>query len=352
MMKTNRLTHLSSPESLAPPNARSTLRIFDATVDAKRPALFDDPRASDRRIKSILVPLDGSPFAEQAIPLALGIAEQCGAVLHLVHVLVAVDVLDPYDALHFADTSLAAFKRDKHRYLADVVQHVSAKSSVFIAARVIDGRAVSPSLDVIPGLDADLIVMATHGRGAFARFWSGSVAHALLQRISVPLIVVRGSNEPVSFGAQTIDHVLLPFDGAKGSEKVLNPILDLDMLPSARNTLLHVVPLVPKHVVREYALRTEWVPSRRRWSRGMQYLQPFARRLHESGRRVHTKVISSDEPTGQIVLRYAEQRDFGLIALAYHRQWPIMRLLWPSCAEYLFQESTRPLMFVPVEAGL
>jgi nucleotide-binding universal stress UspA family protein len=84
----------------------------------------------------------------------------------------------------------------------------------------------------------------------------------------------------------------------------------------------------------------------------MQYLQQFARRLHESGRRVHTKVISSDEPTSQVVMRYAEELNVGLIAVAYPRQWPITRLLWPSCAEYLFQKSTRPLMFVPVEAGL
>jgi nucleotide-binding universal stress UspA family protein len=352
MMKTNRLDNLPARESLAPPKLMSSLRVFDAPSSVQRPAPFDDFRASDRRIKSILVPLDGSAFAEQAIPVALGIAEQCGAVLHLVHVVTAVDMLDPYDALSFPDALLAALKRDKRRYLADVVQQVSAKSSVFITSRVIDGGAVSPSLDVLPGLDADLIVMATHGRGAFARFWRGSVAHSLLQCISVPLILVRGDNEPVSFGAQTIDQVLLSLDGVNGSEKVLDPLLDLGVFPSAQTTLLHVLPLEPKHVVTDYALRTEWVPSRRRWIAGMQYLHPFARALQENGRRVHTKLLGSDEPTAQVVLRYAEQRDVGLIALAYHRQSPIMRLLWPSCAENLFRNSTRPLMFVPVEAGL
>jgi nucleotide-binding universal stress UspA family protein len=350
MMKTNRLNNLTVPESLTPPKLTSSLRVFDAPSGVQRPSLFDDFRASGHRIKSIIVPLDGSAFAEQAIPLALGIAEQCGAVLHLVHVFVAVDVLDPYDALHFPDVSLAGLKRDKHRYLADVVQQISAKSSVFTTSRVIDGRAVSPSLDV-PGLDADLIVMATHGRGAFARFWSGSVAHSLLQRISVPLIFVRGDNEPVTFGAQTVSQVLLSLDGVKGSEKVLDPLLDLGIFPNAQTTLLHVVPLKPKHVVKDYALRTEWVPSRRRWIAGMQYLQPFARMLQENGRRVHTNVVSSDEPTAQVVLRYANQLEIGLIALAYHRQGSLKRLLWPSCAEYLFRKSTRPVMFVPVEAA-
>lgn len=351
MMKTNRLNNLPVPESLAPPTLTSSLRDFDAPSGVQRPALFDDFRAFDRRIKSILVPLDGSVFAEQAIPVALGIAEQCGAVLHLVHVVVAVDVLDPYDALYFPDASLAALKRDKHRYLADVVQQISAKSPVFVTSRVIDGRAVSSSLDVMPGLDADLIVMATHGRGAFARFWCGSVAHSLLQRISVPLIVVRGDNQPIDFAAQTISQVLLSLDGVEGSGKVIDPLLDLGIFPNAQTTLLHVVPLKPKHVVIDYALRTEWVPSRRRWIAGMQYLQPFARTLQEHGRRVHTNVVSSDEPTAQVVLRYAKQLDIALIALAYHRQGPLRRLLWPSCAEYLFRNSTRPLMFVPVEAS-
>ena len=113
MMKTNRLNNLLAKESLAPLKQTSSLRVFDAPSGVQRPAPFDDSRASDRRIKSILVPLDGSAFAEQAIPVALGIAEQCGAVLHLVHVVVAVDVLDPYDALCFPDASLAALKRDR-----------------------------------------------------------------------------------------------------------------------------------------------------------------------------------------------------------------------------------------------
>ena len=78
----------------------------------------------------------------------------------------------------------------------------------------------------------------------------------------------RGTEDPVTFSAKTVDHVLLPFDGAEVSEKVLKPFMDLGIFPAARHSLLHVVPLVPKHVVRGYALRTEWVPSRRHWIGG------------------------------------------------------------------------------------
>jgi len=347
MMNVNRLANSASFKSLAPAKANSTLRIMNGPSSAVRPALLDGFHTSDSKTKSILVPLDGSAFAEQAIPLALGIAEQTGAVLNLVHVFVPAEVLDPYDALHFVDVSLKSLKHDKTRYLADVVDKLAATSSVFVASRVIEARAVSPSLDNIPGLDADLVVIATHGRGILGRLLSGSVAHSLLRQISVPLILVRGTDEPVTFSAQTVEHVLLPFAGAKVSEQALQAIMDLGIFPTARHSLLHVVPLEPMHVVQDYARRTEWVPSRSRRIAGMQYLYPLARSLRADDRSVYTKVASSDEPMGQVVLRCAEQDDVGLIAIAYRHQWPLARMFWPNSSEYLFRNSSRPIMFVP-----
>jgi nucleotide-binding universal stress UspA family protein len=165
--------------------------------------------------------------------------------------------------------------------------------------------------------------------------------------MTVPVILVPGTEELVTFNAESVDHVLLPFDGAEASEKVLKPFMDLGIFTAARHSLLHVVPLVPKHVVRGYALHTDWVPSRRNWNAGMQYLHPFARSLRVDGRHVHTKVVSSDEPFGQVALRCAEQDDVGLIAIAYRRQRPLTRLLWPNTSEYLFRNSSRPIMFLP-----
>jgi len=347
-MNVNRLTNSASFKSLATAKANSTLRILNGPNSAVRPALVDEFHAPDSKIKSILVPLDGSVFAEQAIPLALGIAEQSGAVLNLVHVFVPADLLEPYEALHFGD-ALKSMKDDKHRYLADVVDRIAATSSAFVASRVIDGRAVAPSLDKIPGLDADLVVMAPHGRGTLGRFWSGSVAHSLMQRMSVPVILVPGTEDPVTLNAKTVDHVLLPFDGAEVTEKILKPFMDLGIFPAARHSLLHVVPLVPKHVVRGYALRTDWVPSRNNRIAGTQYLHSLARSLPADARSVYTKIVSSDEPMGQAVLRCAEQDDVDLIAIANRRQWPLARLLWPDTSEYLFRNASRPIIFVPSE---
>src|SRR5689334_13953128 len=134
-MNTYRLTNLTALKSFAPVKATSRLRVFNAGTAVQRPALEDKLRTIDKRVRRIVVPLDGSAFAEHAIPLALGIAEQHDAAVHLVHVVAAAEVLDPYDALYFADASLKSIKHAKQKYLADVIERVAAKSSALVASR-------------------------------------------------------------------------------------------------------------------------------------------------------------------------------------------------------------------------
>jgi nucleotide-binding universal stress UspA family protein len=349
MKYVNRLANLSPFKSIVPARVDSAVRLYDDARHPGHPAACDDLATADSKINSILVPLDGSVFAEQAIPMALSIAEQTGAVLNLVHVIVPAEVLEPYDALYFADDSLKSLSREKHQYLESVINRITDKSSAFVTSRVINGRAVPASLGSASGLKADLVVLATHGRGTLGRFWSGSVAHALLQRMSVPVILVRGTEVPVAFIAQPVDHVLLPIDGSDASENVLGPIMNLGIFPAARHSLLHVVPLVPKHVARNYAIRTDWVPSQQRWLAGHRYLHPLAQSLRAAGRTVHTKVVSSDEPFWQVALRCAERDKVDVIAAPYRSQSSPTRLIWPNTSEYLFRNSSRPVMFVPSE---
>jgi nucleotide-binding universal stress UspA family protein len=346
-MNTNRLSHF------APANALSAAKLNIVPRASSPPETTQQQlpihQSARSVIKNIAVPLDGSAFAEHAIPLALGIAEQCGAMVQLVHVIVAVDMIDPLDALHFPEAALKALKRRKHKYLAEVVDQISAQSRVFITPLVIDGRAVPQTLDGLDRLNADLVVMATHGRGPIGRFWWGSVAHSLLQQIAVPLILVRGSSAPIDYVPQLIDQVLLPLDGTKESERVLEPLLDSGLFHNARHTLMRVIRLDPKFVAKDYALRTEWVPSRRRWIAAMQHLSPLARKLTDQGRRVDTRVISSNEPVGQVLLRCADHSNADLVALTYRRHGALRRLLRPTVSEFLFRAASCPLMFVPMD---
>lgn len=353
MRKVSRLVQLASIDSLVPATNPVKLAPKSQQLFARRLSSRDAPRTSAAKVKSIVVPLDGSRFAEQAIPLALGLAEQSGARLDLMHVVVPADVLNPYDVPSIADVALKSLKRDKRHYLNGVREKIAASSPACVAAHVVSGRAIPATLDELTGCDAGLVVMATHGRGIWGRFWWGSVAHTLLQRVSVPAIFVRGADGPVTFEPTVPNHVLLPIEQFEISQTVLGSIIEQGLYSTARHSLLHTVPLVPpvpsvpQFVVKEYGLGADWVPSWSHWSTGMRQLSALAQILRDAGRRVHTKVVSTNEPFAHLALQWSKQNDADLIALPYCPQWSLGRLFCPNTAEYLFRHSSRPIMFVP-----
>jgi nucleotide-binding universal stress UspA family protein len=140
----------------------------------------------------IVVPLDGSPGAEEALPMAISLAETLGLPLHLVRV---VDV-DPVRASVVAGgTAARAHLRSSEKaicaardYLTDVVQTLRNRNLVATCEPRI-GPVVGELLAAIrPG---DVVVVATPSRGKLERWWLGSVSKELIHRAAGPVMLVR-----------------------------------------------------------------------------------------------------------------------------------------------------------------
>ena len=93
-------------------------------------------------------------------------------------------------------------------------------------------------------IDADLIVMTSHGRTGLSRMWLGSVADGLIRHSRVPVLLLRpiDAAAPRPFAHGLYKHILVPFDGSAASEEVLPAALALAKCGSARISLLRVVP--------------------------------------------------------------------------------------------------------------
>ena len=91
-------------------------------------------------------------------------------------------------------------------------------------------------------LSADLVVMATHGRGSFNRIWLGSVADYVVRHLSTPVLLVPpGSlDRPV----RDLREILVGLDLSSESEAILEPVSDLARLTGAQLTLFHVVEVI------------------------------------------------------------------------------------------------------------
>ncbi|MFN8557827.1 MAG: universal stress protein [Dehalococcoidia bacterium] len=146
------------------------------------------------RLRNFLVPLDGSPLAEQALEPATELARATGARLTLVRVEPWLSVLTaPYgyvpDVTRLDEEAGAAAER----YLDDVAQRLP---DVVRGAKVVL-RGV-PSRDLLAyaqGGGADLVIMTTHGRGGLGRLVMGSMADTMV-RSGVPTLLIRPA-EPV-----------------------------------------------------------------------------------------------------------------------------------------------------------
>jgi nucleotide-binding universal stress UspA family protein len=137
--------------------------------------------------RSILVPLDGSPFGEHALPLALSIARHTRAPLQLVHVHVPLKPL-VLDAISLVDRGIEAHDRARERaYLEGLAQRLAADHDIRVTTAVLDVPVADALLDYALAARVDLIVMSTHGRGALSRFWLGSVTDQLVRRAPLPL---------------------------------------------------------------------------------------------------------------------------------------------------------------------
>jgi nucleotide-binding universal stress UspA family protein len=304
--------------------------------------------------RSILVPLDGSSFGEQALPLALSIARRAGATLHLVTVHVPIPPLAEECLSGFDPRIDIAAKRHSQTYLDHVVKRLAGVTEVPLIPTVIEGPVADALCERAAAAGIDLIVMTTHGRGGLARAWLGSVADDLIRRVTVPILLVR-PQDTAPAGAQepTLPNVLIPLDGSNLAEQVLEPAVALGTLMEAEFTLMRVIrPLVigahpiqpgPAPGLQYPVVKELQVLHEQERREADNYLEAVARRLRDRSLRVQTRVMVDDQPALAIL---AEAKVFpnGLIALETHGRSSVARLFLGSVADKLVRGATLPVL--------
>ncbi len=140
--------------------------------------------------KRILVPLDGSAFAEAALQPALAMAKCMGSEIELLRV-----AIHPSNYVYVSDPATLAQLYDSDRahcedYLKAVVARFS-DAGVKMTYAVLDGVVADSIVDYAEDTDADLIVMSTHGRTGMERWLLGSVAERVVRGAKMPVLLIR-----------------------------------------------------------------------------------------------------------------------------------------------------------------
>ena len=145
--------------------------------------------------KTILVPLDGSARAERILAHVEDMAESFNATVVLLQIVSPIiPVMDP-DAflLELGIDEINARVKDAESYLNGLKDQFTQKR-IRVQTVVEHGSVVETIIHVASKKEADLIAMASHGRGGLSRVFYGSVAAGVLQRVDRPLLLIRSRN--------------------------------------------------------------------------------------------------------------------------------------------------------------
>lgn len=300
--------------------------------------------------RSIVVPLDGSPFSEYAVPFAQAIARQSGATLRLIHVHIPIE--EPrLDGVLRIDAHLDQESREHERAYLEQVQHqVVHEADLPATVTLLDGPVADALAEEIQLSDADLVVMTTHGRGGWARMWLGSVADHLLHHVTVPILLLRphatAQPKPV------FRKVLIPLDGSRLAAQIVDKVLELDPERQAEYTLLQIVyPYVNLGYHGAAPVPDlDYDMTIYRQKEAQRSLEEIAQRLRADGWRVQTRVVI-EERSAVVILQEARTHQADLIALATHGRGGPARLLVGSVADKVVRGAECPVLIFHPASG-
>ncbi len=316
----------------------------------------------------ILVPLDGSPYAAEALPFAARIARATGAELLLAAVF-DTGVLYP---AYFGPVPLPQSMIDEQFAAFDTYLRQLASDpdlqGIAVRTTVLSGLTALTLLATIEGERIDLGVLNSHGRHGVARWWLGSVAEYLARSSPTPLLILR---QPPTASEDTREdtkvetpwQAVIGLDGSAFAEEALAPTIQIaQALSGDQDAPIHLAQVV--HPVSEpddlgqiltdtlqaHAAHAESVRQAR------SELETVADRLRAQYPAAHITrtVVESPDPAAALINLAERSQDEAmpgghlntLLGLATHGRTGLARWTVGSVAARVLEGSHTPLVVI------
>lgn len=211
-----------------------------------------------------------------------------------------------------------------------------------------EGEPSARIVDEILAADADLVIMATHGRSGLERAMLGSVTERTLAHSPVPVLLQRPGGKHVT----AIGKLLVPVDGSPGGALALGTALALARSTRARIVLVQVV--VPLAL----ALATSWgamMPTyidpawdEEALTSAQAYVTGLANRLHKVGIDAEARV-EQGQRVDETIVGTADKVAADIVVMSTHALTGVARAILGSVADALVRTAGHPVLLVRQE---
>jgi nucleotide-binding universal stress UspA family protein len=300
-------------------------------------------------MKRVVVAIDGSLNAEQALPTAAGIARRAHAQLILVH------ALDYRYCDYPGETPQTNFVNETtedcaRRYLERLARRTLERWQVAAEIVIAEGEAVPTLLEKSASLDAQLLVMTTHGRGPVRRLWLGSVSDRIVREAGTPVLLIHAQTDTRKVRTdEPFRHVLVPLDGSDTAERVLPRAAELAEQCAARLTLVHFVQpafvmALPGMLSGFAASSTDPADNGDVVESAHKYLGDVRSVYGHVTREIDEAVLPATFSVSDDILEYADEHSADLIALATHGHGGVRRFVVGSVADKVIRGASVPVL--------
>jgi nucleotide-binding universal stress UspA family protein len=301
--------------------------------------------------KQILVPLDGSTRAEQALPVAARLARASSGSIVLMRVAnFPMDYSGGYAPSPLLTEQMIETGLDNIDEYLKMVATSEALAGINIKTEAMFGQPSQDILSMVESRRADLIVMSSHGRTGLKRWALGSVAQALAHQSPVPLLVLREGGKVPAISSGEITHPicgLVALDGSPFAETALIPAANLVAALSAPDEgILHLV-----HVITHKGDESQQAAKT--------YISTVTEQLQEKLKNLNFSIawsLLSDNDVAGSIIDMAEH-DAGkigaeqvngcdLIAMSTHGRGGLERLIMGSVTERVLHSTKLPMLII------
>jgi nucleotide-binding universal stress UspA family protein len=277
----------------------------------------------------ILVPLDGSELAEQAIPYAEWLASKFNSEVILITACL------PGDSLERALTEYIERRAEKIQSLGIKTRSVC-----------IEGEPAASIIDFAGKNAVSLIILSTHGRTGVSHWPLGSITNKVVQRSHIPVFLVRSSQPAKTPADKELRNTLLTLDGSHFSEAIIPYVEKLAKVMDSEVVILRVVEPAKLPQLAAYADREkyekEFIDKLRKEAK--RYLDQKKTALARKGIKVNSALLEGK--ADEAILQYAEDKSVNLIALTTHGFSGITKWAYGSVASRIIEASSKPTLLV------
>jgi nucleotide-binding universal stress UspA family protein len=297
--------------------------------------------------RKLLVPLDRSDFAEQALGQAVAIARASGGELDLVL------VHQPLPFEGFGDVPWPEQWDDEVRYLESMANELTVSTGVPVTHAVVQGPPVETICKRAREIDANLVVLTSHGRTGLSRAWLGSTADGIVRHSLLPVLMLRPAQHKVDEFTVThsFKNILVPLDGSPLAADALTSAIALAKCSGAAITLLSVVLQVPLILsdagipfVYPYPVAAPDTAATARLAEiAKAELAAVAQRVREQGIADVQAEVEIGGHVAPAILEFARSHEIDVIAISTHGRGA-SRLFLGSVTDKLLRGSGLPML--------